>query len=258
MATSLRLPNSRAAIEQRSAADGLTWHGPVIMLLARLALFAGFQALSALSFILQDSAAPWDASVAWWPLVGVLTNISCLALLMLHLRREGLRLRDLYRVEPHVIWREILITLALFVVGGPLAMLPSQLLGSALFGDVALTADIMFRPLPQWAIIVSLLFPLTIAFAELPTYFAYVMPRLEALTQRTWLAVLLPSLFLAAQHIALPLVFDARFMLWRFGMFLPFALFCGIALRWRPRLLPYFMVIHGLMDLQIVFMIPAA
>jgi hypothetical protein len=33
-----------------------------------------------------------------------------------------------------------------------------------------------------------------------------------------------------------------------------FALFLAILLRWRPRLLPYLMVVHGLLDLQTVIM----
>ena len=40
---------------------------------------------------------------------------------------------------------------------------------------------------------------------------------------RGWIGVALPILFLAAQHCALPLVFSGRFLLWRLGMFLPFA-----------------------------------
>jgi hypothetical protein len=258
MTALLHLPNSRAALQERHISHQLTWPGPALMLLARLGLFAGFQSLFAIYFALQGSAAPWNESIAWWPLVAVLTNFVSLGLLRGLLRREGMRLFDLYRVDRHVIWQEMLLTLGLFVVGGPLAMIPSQVIGNALFGDVALKGELMFRPLPQWAIATSLLFPLTIIFTELPIYFAYVMPRIEALTGRTWLAVLLPAIFLAAQHIALPLIFNPSFILWRFGMFLPFALFTGIVLRWRPRLLPYFMVIHGLMDLQIVFMIPAA
>jgi hypothetical protein len=31
-------------------------------------------------------------------------------------------------------------------------------------------------------------------------------------------------------------------------MFLPFALFIGLALKLRPQLLPYFMIIHALVD----------
>jgi hypothetical protein len=38
-------------------------------------------------------------------------------------------------------------------------------------------------------------------------------------------------------------------------MFLPFAIFLGIVLGWRPRLLGYIAVLHGLADLQVAFMI---
>ena len=67
--------------------------------------------------------------------------------------------------------------------------------------------------------------------------------------------VRLAFVFHALQHCALPLVFDGRFLLWRFGMFLPFAALTAILLRWRPSLFPYTMVIHGLLDLQVGMMV---
>ena len=84
------------------------------------------------------------------------------------------------------------------------------------------------------------------------------MPRLEAQTGRTWLAVLVPSLFLAIQHCTLPLLMDGRFITWRLLMYLPFALFVGLLLHWRPQLLPYLVVVHGLMDMAAALMIPIA
>ena len=110
----------------------------------------------------------------------------------------------------------------------------------------------MFRPLPTWALVVSLLFPLTIGFAELPTYFAYAMPRLEAQLKNGWLACLIASFFLSAQHVFLPLILDGRFMLWRLLMYMPFALFAGLMLKLRPTLLPYFMIVHTLVDISAV------
>jgi len=92
-------------------------------------------------------------------------------------------------------------------------------------------------------------------FAELPTYFGYVMPRLEAQGLRKWLAITLPSLMLGLQHIGVPLLFDLRFILWRGLMYLPFALFVGIVLHWRPRLLPYMAIVHVLMDLSFAMML---
>jgi len=61
-------------------------------------------------------------------------------------------------------------------------------------------------------------------------------------------AWLLASFFLSVQHATLPLIFDWPFILWRAFMFLPFALILGAVLAWRPRLLPYLMVGHFLID----------
>jgi len=44
--------------------------------------------------------------------------------------------------------------------------------------------------------------------------------------------------------------FDSDFMLWRIGMYLPFAFFAGLVLKLRPQLLPYFVIVHALMDVS--------
>lgn len=75
------------------------------------------------------------------------------------------------------------------------------------------------------------------------------MPRLEKLFHKKWPAILLPVFFLAAQHMTLPLIFNYRFIFWRLIAFLPFALLLGLVIHWRPRLLPYLMIVHGLMDM---------
>lgn len=123
-------------------------------------------------------------------------------------------------------------------------------LAAAIFGDAMAPINMMFLPLPAWALFLGLLFPLTIAFAELPTYFGYVMPRLAAQLKNGWIAWLLASFFLGLQHSFLPLILDGRFIIWRAGMYLPFALFAGLVLKLRPTLLPYFVVIHALVDIS--------
>jgi hypothetical protein len=92
----------------------------------------------------------------------------------------------------------------------------------------------------------------------LPNYYGYVMPRLKTLTGAGWQIVILVGVSHALQHITLPLLFDLRFMLWRFGMFLPFALFIACVVNWRPSLLPYLMVVHGLLDASLATFVPAA
>ena len=93
------------------------------------------------------------------------------------------------------------------------------------------------------------------ALSELPTYYAYVRPRLESAGFTPWLALGITALVHGLQHAVMPLVFDAQFMLWRSLMFLPFAVFVGAALRWRPRLLPYLMIAHALLDMSVGLMV---
>jgi hypothetical protein len=98
------------------------------------------------------------------------------------------------------------------------------------------------------------LFPLTQGLVEIPTYFSYIMPRLEAQGMRPWLAISLPAIMLGLQHIAVPFVFDIRYLTWRGLMFIPFAFLVGIVIHGRPRLLPYLAITHVLMDLSFAMM----
>jgi hypothetical protein len=99
-----------------------------------------------------------------------------------------------------------------------------------------------------------ILFPVTQGLVELATYLGYVMPRFKTQGMNTTLAVIIPSLMLAFQHMAVPLLFDVRFLAWRGLMFVPFALLVGTVLHWRPRLLPYLAVVHVLMDFSFAMM----
>jgi hypothetical protein len=235
----------------------MSWTKTLGMLVSRLVLFGLFQALIALVYLSIGAAQPWRESTAWWPLTAVLTNLVVLYLLHRLAKAEGLSgLGSLYYGWRRPIKRELLIAVGLFILAGPLSMGPQSLLGQWIFGDPNGSFEIMFRPLPLWAAYpLMILFPLTIALAELPTYYAYVMPRLEAQTGSALLAVGLSTFFLSAQHIALPLVFDGRFILFRLLVFLPFALMLGIALRLRPSLLPYLMIGHGLIDLATIVVV---
>ena len=229
---------------------------PWLVLFSRLALFILFQALFALGFRLAGYTDAWDHSAHWWPLIVTVTNVLSIALMARLLHQEGQRYRDLFRLNNGNILRDALTVLGLFLIGGPLSYFPNPILAKAFWGDAQVVLPMLVRPLPLWAAYASVvLFPLTQGLAELATYFGYTMPRLESQGLRPWLAVTLPALVLSLQHIAVPLLFDLRFILWRGLMFLPFAFFVGVVLHWRPRLLPYFAIIHVLMDLSFAVML---
>lgn len=232
---------------------GRTTPYPWFMLISRSALFLFFQLLIAL--VLTGIASAGDAfqeAGRWWTFMVFLANIVSIYLLVRVFSAEGKRYWETIWFSRTTIKTDLIWFFLTSLIGMPIAAAPMNIVGAWIFGDPLIPTYMLFRPLPIWAFILSFLFPLTIAFAELPTYFGYVMPRLAAQLKNSWFAWLIASFFLALQHMFLPLILDGRFMLWRFLMYLPFALFAGLMIKLRPTLLPYYMIVHALIDVSAV------
>jgi hypothetical protein len=225
---------------------------PWLMLVSRLLLFFAAQSIFAVGFYMAGSAAAWEEGANWWPIAVAAANLVVLALLIRLFKTEGKRYWDIFRFDRRYIKGDLLALLGVTLLAAPVSYLPNILLGEWLFGSSEATLDLFIRPLPLWAVYLSILaFPLTQGVTELPTYFGYVMPRFKAQGMQKWLAISLPALMLGLQHIAVPLLFDMRFITWRALMYIPFAFLLGITIHWRPRLLPYFAIIHVLMNLSL-------
>ena len=224
---------------------------PWLMLVSRSILFLLFQALIALILYATGTKSAWDESARWWTFTVTFANLVSIYLLVRLYRAEGKRFIDIFKFS-RTEWKKDLLWFILFsIISLPIVGAPREPLAKAIFGDAMIATNMLFRPLPTWAFVLSFLFPLTIAFAELPSYFAYCMPRLSDQING-WLAWFVTSFFLAAQHMFLPMIFNGGYLLWRFGMFLPFALVIGLALKMRPSLLPYFVIVHALLDVTTV------
>lgn len=241
----------------RRRIDGgrIGWGAPLGMVVIRTLLFLAWQGGAAVILAITGTPDALGASVAWWPVTIVGANLTTLAVLRQLLRREGGSYRDLVRINRRTVGRDLLALLGVTLVAGIVAGLPGTFVAAALWGDPMIGTNMLFRPVPVWAAVFALVaFPITIAVSELPTYFGYAMPRLALLSRRWWLAILMCAGGLAVQHCALPFLLDPRFLLWRGLMYLPFALLLAIVLAWRPRLLPYLMVVHGLLDFAAAWM----
>jgi hypothetical protein len=229
---------------------------PWLMLFSRINLFIGIQALFAIGFWFAGFSTPWENSANWWPFSVTLANLICIALLVWLFDQDGKRFWDIFHIHKEYIKDDLLALLGILVLLGPVSLLPNIWLGDLLFGDPQRTLDLLVRPLPLWAAYASiLLFPVTQGIAELSTYFAYVMPKLESKGVHSWLAVSIPALVLGVQHIGVPFLFYPSYLIWRGLMFIPFALLVGVILHWRPRLLPYLAVVHVLMDISFAVML---
>ena len=225
---------------------------PWLMLVSRSALFLFFQVLIALVLAVAGTEAAWVESARWWTFIAFFANFVSIYLLVRVFNTEGKRYSESIGFSRATLRTDLLWFFLSGLIGLPIAAAPMNILGAAIFGDPMIPTHMMFRPLPAWAFALSFIFPLTIAFAELPTYFGYVMPRLASTLKNGWLAWLIASLALAAQHMFLPLLLDGGFILWRLGMYLPFALFAGFMIKLRPTLLPYYLIVHALIDFSAV------
>jgi hypothetical protein len=220
---------------------------PVLFL--RMTLAVAFQAAVAAAFVVGGAADPWRAAADWWLAWFGLVSVVNLLVLRSLLHAEGRRLRDLYQFSREGRATDLKWVAIWLVASVPLTVLPNLLLSQALWGTADVSGELTIRPLPvAAAMILVVTFPIVHALAELPTYFGYVMPRLEAATGWGWRAMLVSALVLSAQHMALPLIFDWRYLAWRGLMFLPFAIWIGYVIRRRPTTLPYLVVGHALLD----------
>jgi hypothetical protein len=221
------------------------------VLVSRTALFACIQASIAGGYAAAGDAEPWLASAAWWPATATIGSVAGCVLVHTLLRREASSFWHLFAACTPFDARSFK-GIGWVLCGLPLALGLGVALGFVLFADPALASAMLIRPLPLGvAVALVVAFPLAMATTELPTYFGYVMPRLAtSYPGRPLLAVGMPVLWLSGQHVALPLLLDAPFVVWRALMFLPLATLFGLALHWRPRLLPHLAVLHGLLDAQ--------
>jgi hypothetical protein len=222
---------------------------PYYLLLSRLFLFLIFQAIIAL--ILNS----WEKSEKYWVLTATMTNIVSLWLLFMLFRKEDKSFAELFRIRKDTLKKDILIFSGLVLIAGPIVFLPGYFLSILLWNDPNAAKVLMFGPIEEGLIYFLLLaFPVSIAFAELPTYFGYIMPALNKQLKAKWLVVMLPVLFLSVQHATLPFIPDINFIIYRSLVFLPLALLIGVSLFIRPSLFLYFVILHGLMDLSAVIM----
>jgi uncharacterized protein len=218
--------NSSACVQERVAAGRVTWTGPLILVCLRTILLIAGQSCVAWILWEQQHPHPWREAGDWWAVYGTLADAGCLLALRFFTRREGIQMRDLLGPvrmrRGHDLWLGIGYYLLL-----PIFLASTFLARQWLFGSngSALAGLLMHvHPLPLWATVYGVsLWWLLWSPTEEATYQAYCLPRLQSLTGRSWLTILIVGFFWAAQHSALPFYFD-----WHYGIFRFLAFFPGV------------------------------
>ena len=245
-------PNSLEAIRERVASGRISWSGPLLLVTARSFLLVAAQALVASILYLRHWETPWREAGHYWNVYGTLVDIGCLVGLRYFTRREGIRLRDLMGSIRLRRGRDVLLGLGYFLIVFPLFLVGGTLAHKLLYGAAATDpGSYLVQPhyIPAWALIYGLsLWWLIWSPTEEATYQAYVMPRLQALSGRTWVAFVIVGFWWTGQHTALSFIPDPRFMAFRFLAFLPGILMLMI-IYWKTRRLTPLIVAHWPMDI---------
>ncbi|MGD8815146.1 MAG: CPBP family intramembrane metalloprotease [Anaerolineales bacterium] len=247
------LPNARAKLLERIQAGHITWVWPIIVVFARLLLAVLAQALVAGLFMLRGHPNPWEAAAPWWTVYGTLIDVGCLVLLAWLACKEGIRLSDLFNFQRQHLGRDLLLGLGFVVLFIVLTFVGGMIFGPLIYG--ATPAPAVMVPLPLLGTWYSvLIWPIIWAIAEELTYQGYSLPRIEVLSGRGWLAIIIVGFGWALQHSALPLMSDWRWAAYRFGSSLLIAIVLPILYLRVRRLLP-FIIAHWAADLISVVMV---
>jgi len=242
--------NARSRIEERIAEGRIPWIGPLLLVSARSLLWLTLQCLLALILFALHRPAPFKSAGQWWIVYGTLSDGCCLIGMMYFTRREGIRLRDL--IGPicmrwgHDVW----LGLGLLLLSFPLFYIGGRLAAWLVYGsNVPMEFILQRHTLPLWATVYSVTVWWIIQSAtEEMTYQGYALPRLEALTGRSWAAMAIVGFGWAAQHFMIPFVPDWHYVAYRFLMFLPLILVM-MPVYLRIRRLSPLIIAHWPMDI---------
>ncbi len=250
-------PNSQSAIQSRVSAGFISWIGPMLLVCARSVLWLTLQGLLALVLLARHHPAPFRTAGNWWMLYGTLSDVCCLVGLRYFTRRERIRPRDLIGPIRMRYGHDLFIGLGILVLSYPLLIVGGHLASALVYGSMAkvpMEFVLQRHALPLWATVYTLtVWWIVQSATEEATYQGYVLPRLQALTGRTWIAVAIVGFWWAGQHCMVPFVADWHYVAYRFLMFLPLVV-VWMPLYLRMRRLAPFIFAHWPMDFAVAVM----
>ena len=258
-ASALRDANSPSAVQERASAGRIPWAGPLLLIVGRSAFLVIAQALVALLFLIRRDAAPWDSAGQWWTVYGNLADVGCLILLWRFTRLEGVSLRSLLGRHR---WRrgyDLWFGLGIFFLTFPLIAVGGMLANWLVYGKfIASTAPAVGAAVahvfPLWRTIYSTcIWWIIWTPTEQLTYQGYALPRLQALTGRTWIAVVLVGFCWSLQHIFHPFIPQWNHVITRFVMVVP-GLLAMMLIYLRTRRLAPLIIAQWPMDILVSFM----
>jgi len=183
-------------------------------------------------------------SSSWWPVLCVFFNLITIFVLIFVCKFEGTDYKALIQFKRDQLSLKSILFITLLMLSVGVGGL--YIFGLSIYGHIP---TILIQPIPIWiAVINTILLPVTIVFAELPLYFGYSYNRIKEQTGNKLLAMSYIIFFYALQHSFIPLLFEWKYILFRFLSFLPLLIVLGMLYNKKKALVPL-MIGHGFLDL---------
>ena len=246
--------NSPNTIKTRYLSSKLSWWPVLLFLPARLIFAFIAQALTAGFIALQGSTSPWLDAGSKWPVYSTITDIFCLASLALLTRREHIKLLDLVGVRDNAILKQLAWTPAYLLAVAPSAFL-AHLITQAYYGTSQPPMISIVNLSPAGALYSLLIWPVIWVITEELVYLGYLLPRIEVLSKKTWLAVIVVTFFWGFQHLGMPFILDWKYIVSRIvTAIVAVSGFTIVFVLWRRRLVPL-IGCHYIADLLTAFLV---
>ena len=186
---------------------------------------------------------------SWWSIVATIVNIFTIGMLICIAKRDNQTYWELidYHKGQTKVKQVVGITILVVVVG----MVGMYLAGFLCYGVIPYAAPMMIAPIPKaLAILNAFLLPMTTAFAEDGLYLGLGVNGIK----NKLCAIIIPAFFFALQHSFIPVLFDTKYIIYRFLSFLPLTIILCWYYYKKRNPLPI-MVGHAIIDLATVIQI---
>lgn len=187
----------------------------------------------------------YEEAFMWWTPLCSLYNIITIWVFIYVMKIEKTSYKELIRHQKGQILKlkTLLFLILMMTIGG------AGMIGLSFLFYQSLP-EFLVQPIPLYLALINLvIFPITIVFAEMPLYFGYALKKIHHQTQKPVIAITYTVFFYALQHSFIPLLFDVKYIIYRFLSFLPLALFLSIRYL-KKNDLSTMMIGHGVMDLS--------
>lgn len=152
----------------------------------------------------------------WWSIVATIVNFLTIGLIICVAKKNKKTYWKIinYKKGQTKVKQVVVISVLIVVVG----MLGMYLAGFLCYGVIPYAAPMMIAPIPKvLAILNAFLLPITTAFAEDGLYLGLGVNEIK----NKFCAIIIPAFFFALQHSFIPVLFDSKYIIYRFISFLP-------------------------------------